>query len=82
MSINQDGLFTCTNPLPGTFVGCTRVGLGTGYAGGNLYYISEFRAYTWVPLALSSFDLSADVMPNTSLQNSVRFNPFEFKLET
>ena len=69
-SIDREGIFVCTTSLSGTNVGLTRTAIGN--SPDNCYHFSEIRAYTWVPFDQTTRTLSADVMPNASLINSVR----------
>jgi hypothetical protein len=42
-NVNGDGVFTCTTPLKGNFVGLMKIN-------GNYFLnIAELRAYSWVP---------------------------------
>ena len=65
-NVDRDGVFVCASPLAGTFVGITKTS-----GGPNFYNIAELRAYSWVPFDELNSSLSADVMPNASLYNSV-----------
>ena len=69
-SIDREGIFVCTTPLSGTNVGLTRTAIGT--SPDYCYHVSEIRAYIWVLFDETTSTLSADVMPNASLINSVR----------
>ena len=67
--MDRDGVYVCTTPLKGTTVGITRIVGGADY-----YNIAELRAYSWVPFDELTSTLSADVMPNDSLVDSVHIS--------
>ena len=70
--MDRDGVFVCSPPLTGTFVGFTKTS-----GGANYYNFAELRAYSWVPFDELNSALSADVMPNATLYNSVHITePF------
>ena len=72
VSIDKDGMYSCTSPLKGTHVGITRTSIGN--SPDSYYAVGEIRAYTWAPCDESTCTLSANVMPNTSLIDSVHVN--------
>ena len=67
--MDRDGVYVCTTPLKGANTGITRILGGVDY-----YNIAELRAYSWVPFDELTSTLSADVMPNASLVNSVHIS--------
>ena len=71
-NIDRDGIYVCDTPLTGTYVGLTRTAIGG--SDGNNWHFAEIRAYPWVPFDELTSTLSADVMPNASLVNSVHIN--------
>ena len=46
-NIDRDGIFVCTTPLTGKYIGLKRTAIGL--SDGNAYNIAEIRAYTWIP---------------------------------
>jgi hypothetical protein len=74
-NIDRDGIFTCTTPLTGMYIGLTRNDVYN--SPDNAWHFAEIRAYTWVPFDVLANILSADVMPNSSLLNSIRINESE-----
>jgi hypothetical protein len=71
-SIDRDGIFTCTIPLKGKYIGLTRTAIGGSTT--NEWHFAEIRAYTWVPFNELIDTLSANIMQNSSLINSVHIN--------
>ncbi len=43
-NVNGDGVYTCTSPLKGAFVGLMKIAGGANYLN-----IAELRAYSWAP---------------------------------
>ena len=64
--IEKDGVYECTTPMTGTYIGFVRTGTGTNY-----YSFREIWAFAWVPFDETNTTLKADQMPNTSLANAV-----------
>jgi hypothetical protein len=64
--IDKDGIYACGTALTGNFLGIKKTG-ATGY-----YGIREIWAYSWVPFDETNSTLSADVMPNGTLNNAVK----------
>ena len=63
-NIKYDGVYSCTNPLTGCYLGVERTGSA------DVYALREIWAYTWAPFDETNSVLSAD-MPNLTLTNSV-----------
>ena len=63
--ITTHGLFNCTPPLAGNYVGVTRTGQF------EHLWIHEIRAYAWMAFDETNSILSASAMPNGTLVNSV-----------
>ena len=57
--IDKDGLYVCPNPMRGDNVGLFRTGMT------DFYYITELRAYRWVPIDENSAFFSSLVPDNS-----------------
>jgi hypothetical protein len=71
-NIDRDGIFACTTPISGLYIGLTRTSIGL--SNGNWWHFAEIRAYSWVHFDETNSTLSADFLSNTSLLNSVHIN--------
>ena len=63
-NITTHGLFKCTPPLAGNYVGVTRTGPF------EHFWVHEIRAYAWMAFDETNSTLSASADPNGTLNNS------------